>query len=108
MTADRPDTAKARETARQRVANLLKPKSTFENDLFQNFAEVVKCLECTELAEKKDCEIINRGAFNRIYYCKFWVFLFYLKLTVLNAYFSVFIVYGLHTCNQSADVQESS
>ena len=66
VTADRPDTAKARETARQRMANLLKPKSTFENDLFQNFAKVVKCLEHTELVDIKDFEIINRGAFYRV------------------------------------------
>ena len=65
VTADRPDTAKALETARQRVANLLKPKSTFENDLFQNFAEVFKNIEFPEFADRKYFDIINRGTFWR-------------------------------------------
>lgn len=65
MTTDRPDTAKARETARKRIASLLKPLSKSESDLLQNFDEVIQCLRRFESDDEfdniKDLEIINRS-----------------------------------------------
>lgn len=64
VTADRPDTAAVRETARQRMATLLKPKSKCESELFQKFGEVINCLNRSEFDSSTDLDIINRGNIN--------------------------------------------